>query len=179
VAYVKATVVEKDMGLKKILTEMVNTGTMPVTVGVHPEDDRRYAVNHPREGMIGNVQAAGMNEFGATIHGSDGQVIEIPPRAPFRKTLAANATVYPKIIANLINKVISSKGTFTAKDMFESIGRRMAADVREAILAGGKFPPALAPFTIYKRRAKGVSDTRVFYDSHQLYHAIKHKVEQK
>jgi hypothetical protein len=176
--FVDVTIHDKDMGWIALTREAAKADNDYVSIGVHEEDDFRVARRHPKEAEIGNVEAAILNEYGATITDDDG-THTIPERSFLRQTLSVNSTRYMQLIGNLVDKVIQSKAKFTIKDALAQIGQRVKWDVKETIASGNRLSPPLSPKTIALRKHKGNEDIRPLFDSGQLIESIDYQVHSK
>ena len=105
----------------------------------------------------------------ATIHEYGAPSINIPERAPIRKTFAAKVSQLKQLKARLAKKVI--EGNMTMREAHEAIGMYGAAEVKKTIIAG--VDPPNAPSTIER---KGSSKPLIHHG--RLLNAYTHLVKE-
>jgi hypothetical protein len=152
-------VIDKDLGMKRILRDLDAAAGWQVTVGVHGEN----AGDRGDFTEIDNVALAAIHEFGAPG-------AKIPERSFLRTAFDKNVKKYVLVLLDGARRIVSGKGT--AKQAVGLAGEVAVADVVNLINAG--IDPPNAPATIAE---KGSSTPLV--DTGQLKQSIKPVVEKK
>ena len=164
---VRIRVRDTDKGWKKLRREVLASPKF-VTIGIHGEQDARGS-------GIGNVALMAIHEFGSERAG-------IPERSVIRRTidneLAANGAstkIGGTRVGRLIQRLGKSvyKGKITLDQALNTLGLRVAADMRRTIDRTPSNWPALKPATIAAREFGG---SKPLLDLGELKKAIQHKV---
>lgn len=134
-----STVLDRDLGLKKIIAELKAGAS--VRVGVQGSD----AAVQPEGVKLNMVQIATVHEFGS----SDGR---IPQRSFLRSTFDEKKGELEKLISRLIAKSMRAPGTISTTQIVGLAGQRYLDLVKAKIRS--KIAPPLSKYTLAKRLGK-------------------------
>lgn len=143
----RATVIDRDLGYRKVVGRLLGLGNLGVTVGVHEDEGQDL------------VTRAAVNEFGS----DDGHV---PERSFLRATLDTNDRSYAELLADGVDRLIDGEQPSAA---FAPLASTVVDDVQRKIDEG--VPPANAESTI---KAKGHGRTLI--ESGDLRASIRARV---
>lgn len=149
----KSKVIVKDLGFKEVMQQLLATGKLHITVGVHGDVGAR------KDGPS-QVLVAAANEFGT----KDGRV---PERSYMRSTVDARRGDLALLMTKQLGVVADGKRT--AKDAAEIAGLFMSSAIKKTLT--DLSDPPNAPSTIAR---KGSSNPLI--DTGQLRASITHKV---
>ena len=132
----------KDLGYATIISELLKLETTFVTVGVHQaEAGGQDARNNA---LIGSV-----HEFGT----SPGIEPVIPERSWLRSTMDSRRSDIGTVIAKAKDKVVSTKGRFTAEDAGKVLALWIQGAVVSTIQKGREDWPSLAESTVRRKKS--------------------------
>ena len=158
----KIKVTDKDLGYKKILRSLSKLSAKPyVKVGIlesagkHDESDLTVA------------EIMSIHEYGAPS-------VNIPERAPIRKTLDTNKAEIQNNIDKLFGKVID--GAIDPDDALKVIGEDVKAKIQSTITNG--LTPPWAPSTLARKAARsgGIAAIVPLIDTGQMLRSIDYEV---
>lgn len=156
----KVTIV--DRGLKAMVANVkANSGQFALDVGVHREQaEERTSINGE---SVSNADLALWHEFG-------NPKTNLPARPFLRTTMAENAAVYEKYLAQQFKLFLDSRQTL--ERAMANLGIVIVGDIRRKIIKG--IPPALAATTLARKRRLGMPRPHVaLYASGAMYNAIQ------
>lgn len=152
------SVVDKDLGWKKILRNMRKIDAKAVKVGIQDGDKTS-------DGKESLAYIASLHEFG-----SPGG--KIPERSFIRTAIDKNEHKINNLSDGLALKILN--GSVTVRGALDLIGLKVTGMIQEQITDGDYVP--LAPATI--RRKKNNSD-KPLIDTGHMFQSVRHVIEDK
>lgn len=153
---------DRDKGLKTLLKALAN---YDLTVGIHEAEGSQLS----EDGDATIAEIGYFHEYGTTTE--DGEV-HIPERSFLRDYIDENEALNNKRLTKLFQKVISSKGTFSAQTALNQFGLHAVGEIQKRISDG--IEPELDDRTIAR---KGSSVPLI--DTGLLRSSITHQLRKK
>lgn len=150
--------IDKDLGFKKILSEMKKAEGSFVTIGIHQKEGEDEYDNGAPITLVGAV-----HEFGTD---------NVPKRSWLRSTFDENRKDWMKLTKQLYDKVLTGKST--TEKVLQQLGIIIAEKVKAKFKSGDPNWPSLKE----KTRARK-SSPRTLVDSWKLHNSINSEVKIK
>ena len=152
-------IIDRDLGLKRIIKQLKKIKNSTVTVGIHKDAGKYPTSSAPAVAYVGSIQ-----EFGPEAHR-----VEFGPR-PYMRPVFDKTT---KRLTNIIKKGINSvyAGRSTAKNVLDEVGKQHASDIKNFLIQD-KVKPKTSPAVMEKKKTK-----ITLVETQKLHDSIRHKVK--
>lgn len=157
---------EKDLGFKRIISELKKAENSFVTVGIHQKKGEKKYDNGATVVLVGATHEFGTNEAGR------GGNVTIPERSWLRSTFDENRKDWQKLTKKLYDSVLTGKST--TQKVLNQLGLVMMEKIKAKLITGDSKWPALKP----KTKARKTS-TQTLIDSRKLLNSINFETKIK